>query len=238
MNAKTFQSLIFTHLGAFLDPGLCPGCGHNLDNLQVFCEICLQKLNRINHPCTLCGNENRNADQVCAACLYDPPRWQHLIAPLQYQGLTRELLMRFKFSESLELANSVIKTTIDSFVAQTPRPEVLIPVPLHRQRLMQRGYNQAFEIAKLLSRELAIPVDTKCLQRIRPTQAQAGLSAYKRQKNILKAFKASNQDDYQHVAVIDDIVTTGSTANEVTKTLHRVGIEFVEIWGLARVAKY
>jgi len=238
MNARKFQSLIFNQLGDLLDPGLCPGCGHKLTNHQVFCSHCLNELKRIRNPCSLCGNENQTPDPICAACLYDQPRWQHMIAPLQYQGLTRELLMRFKFSESLEFSNSLIKTIINHFSSQQPRPEVLIPVPLHHQRLMQRGYNQAFEIARLISRELSIPLDTNCLRRVRPTHAQAGLSAYKRQKNILKAFEAGNLRGYQHVAVIDDIITTGSTANEVTKTLHRVGIETVEIWGLARVVKY
>ncbi len=238
MNARTFQSLIFTQLGSFFDPSLCPGCGHNLQNNESFCSGCIQKLEYIHNPCKLCGNNNQGPDPICAACLYDPPRWQNLIAPLQYQGLPRELLVRFKFSESLELANSLIKVVITHFDARQPRPEVLIPVPLHHQRFMQRGYNQAFEIAKLISRELDIPVDDSCLRRIRPTQAQAGLSAYKRQKNILKAFEVDNQKNYKHVAVVDDIVTTGSTANEVTKTLHRVGIETVEIWGLARVVKY
>ena len=112
-----------------------------------------------------------------------------MIAPLQYQGLTRELLMRFKFSESLEFSNSLIKTIIDHFSSQQPRPEILIPVPLHHLRLMQRGYNQAFEIAKLLSRELDIPVDSNCLRRVRPTQAQAGLSAYKRQREYTQGFR-------------------------------------------------
>ena len=147
------------------------------------------------------------------------------------------MLVRFKFSESLALANSLIETVISRFATQQPRPEAIIPIPLHHQRYMQRGYNQAFEIAKLISRKLNIPVDNNCLRRIRPTQAQAGLSAYKRQKNILKAFEAINQKAYRHIAVVDDIVTTGSTVNEATKILHRAGIKTVDVWALARVVR-
>jgi len=160
-----------------------------------------------------------------------------MVAPLQYQGLARDLLIQLKFSESLHLANSLVSSVIHHFQADKPSPEVLLPVPLHRKRLLDRGYNQAFEIARILSHWLDIPVDTSALYRIRDTESQSGLSAYKREKNILKAFAYETSTLYTHVAVVDDIVTTGSTANEITKTLHRGGVEFVEIWGLARVSK-
>jgi ComF family protein len=117
-------------------------------------------------------------------------------------------------------------------------PEVLLPVPLHRKRLLDRGFNQAFEIARALSQLLDIPVDSHALSRIRDTDSQSGLSANQRQKNILKAFAYEASTPYSHVAVVDDIITTGSTANEITKTLHRTGVEQVEIWGLARVSRY
>ena len=101
----------------------------------------------------------------------------------------------------------------------------------------ERGFNQAYEISRILSSRLDIELDYKTLTRIRNTEAQAGLSSNQREKNILKAFSCE-KTDYRHVAVIDDIITTGSTANEITKTLHRAGIERVDIWGLARVVKY
>jgi len=160
-----------------------------------------------------------------------------MTAPLIYQGLTRDLLIQLKFAESMYLANSLVSATIDYFRASKPVPEVLLPVPLHRNRLLDRGYNQAFEIAQSLSQLLDIPVDTRALCRIRDTDSQSGLSAYQREKNILKAFAYDASAPYSHVAVVDDIVTTGSTANEITKTLHRAGVRRVEIWGLARVSK-
>jgi ComF family protein len=160
-----------------------------------------------------------------------------MTAPLIYQGLTRNLLIQLKFAESLYLASSLVSATIDHFRDGKPLPEVLLPVPLHRKRLLDRGYNQAFEIAQALSHLLDIPVDTRTLSRIRDTHSQSGLSAYQREKNILKAFAYNASTPYSHVAVVDDIVTTGSTANEITKTLHRAGVRRVEIWGLARVSK-
>lgn len=236
MNARKFQSLIFNNLGQLLDPHLCPGCQHALRNRQIFCDSCRLRLRPVEHPCRLCGLENQTSNNICAVCLYDPPRWQAMIAPLQYQGLTRELMMQYKFSRSLHFANSLLQVITHHFSEQSTKPEILLPVPLHHNRLMERGYNQALEIGRLISRQLNIPIDTKILRRIRDTQAQAGLTAHGREKNILKAFACHNRNNYRHVAVIDDIVTTGSTANEVTKTLHRAGVETVEIWSLARVS--
>ena len=232
----TVRTLAASILGRTIDPKLCPGCQHRLQASQIFCSRCHERLNRVYNPCQLCGLESQNEGEVCAACLYDPPRWQQLIAPLQYRGLTRELLLRLKFSESLYLANSLVSTVIQPFSHGCP--EVLLPVPLHHNRFLDRGFNQAFEIARILSDQLAIPLDTQSLQRIRHTEAQAGLTANQREKNILKAFACNNKAGYRHVAVVDDIITTGSTANEITKTLHRAGVKTVEIWGLARVVKY
>lgn len=228
-----FQRLA-SHL---LSPALCLGCSHSIETKHYFCPACKKQLKHLDNPCTLCGMENQGSGSLCAACLYDPPRWQKLVAPLIYQGLARDLLIQLKFSESLHLANSLVSTVIEQFDTGKPLPEVLLPVPLHRNRLLSRGYNQAFEIARIMSHLLDIPVESRALRRVRDTASQSGLSAYKREKNILKAFAYDSPTYYSHVAVVDDIVTTGSTANEITKTLHRNGIEHVEIWGLARVSK-
>lgn len=233
----TARKLAATLLGNILNPGLCPGCQHALKASQVFCSRCHQRLLIVPKPCQLCGLENHNDGTVCAACLYDPPRWQNLIAPWQYRGFTRELLLMLKFSESIQLANSLVSIAFEHFIQPHNPPEALLPVPLHQNRLTHRGFNQAYEIARILSSQLNIKLDSNTLTRIRDTEAQAGLSATRREKNILKAFSCE-QTQYRHVAVVDDIITTGSTANEITKTLHRAGVETVEIWGLARVVKY
>ena len=117
----------------------------------------------------------------------------------------------------------------------TPGPEVLLPVPLHRERLLERGYNQADEIAIIWSREFGIPVERKALSRLRATPTQSGLSASQREENVRRAFAWRGGRDYRHVAIVDDIVTTGSTVGEITKTLHRAGVEYVEVWAIARV---
>lgn len=158
-----------------------------------------------------------------------------MIAPLQYRGLARDYLLQLKFSEALYLAKTLTQQCLDPFLESSPEPEVLIPVPLHRTRLFERGYNQAHEIASFWSQALGIPIDRHALTRLRATPSQSGLSAAQRALNVRKAFAYSPRREYRHVALIDDIVTTGSTVTEITKTLHRAGVEYVEVWALARV---
>ena len=237
MSGRRIQTRIQRLTSHLLNPALCLGCAHELDYGQSFCSSCTNHLVIHANPCILCGLENQTSGSTCAVCLYDPPRWQKMLAPLRYQGLARDLLIQLKFAESLHLANSLVSNVIQHFKASNPLPDVLLPVPLHRKRLLDRGYNQAFEIARILSHLLNIPVDTSALHRSRDTTSQSGLSASQREKNILKAFTCQASSTYSHVAVVDDIVTTGSTANEITKILHRAGIDRVEIWGLARVSK-
>ena len=236
MSGRRFQTRFYALINRLLDPAICMGCAHGIEAGQWFCANCLIELKCVNSPCTLCGLETATKDSFCAACLYDPPRWQKLVAPLIYQGLSRDLLLQLKYAESLHPANSLVTRLIDYYRNISPAPEVLLPVPLHQQRLLDRGYNQAFEIARILSQLLDIPVDTRALRRIRDTTSQSGLSAAKRRENIRHAFVYQPKTPYVHVAVVDDIITTGSTANEITKTIHGAGCPQVEIWGLARVS--
>ena len=237
MPGKEIQARFHRLASQLLNPGLCLGCAHEPGSGQLFCTACIAELKLFNNPCSLCGLENKTSGDHCAACLHDPPGWQNLVAPLHYQGLARDLLIQLKFAEGLHLANSLVSSVIHHFEASKPAPEVLLPVPLHRNRLLDRGYNQALEIARTLSHLLGIPVDSGILNRTRDTDSQSGLSASKRQKNIRNAFVYRPTRPWSHVAVVDDIITTGSTAGEITRILHRGGVQRVEIWGLARVSR-
>jgi ComF family protein len=216
-------------------PGLCLACGCELEDANSLCGSCSQQLQWVPNPCQYCGQPNPVDGLVCPACLLNPPRWQKLIAPLQYRGLVRDYLLQLKFSEALYLSRTLCLESIDPFRQSSPQPEVLLPVPLHRTRLLERGYNQAFEIATVWSAALGIPVDRHALTRARVTRSQSGLSAPRREQNVRKAFVYTPKHAYRHVALIDDIVTTGSTVTEITRMLHRAGVEYVEVWALARV---
>ncbi|MCG6891421.1 MAG: ComF family protein [Gammaproteobacteria bacterium] len=221
-------------LEQLLAPGVCCGCGCDPGSSSVLCTSCQARIHPIPNPCQHCGQPNPLAGIICPACRLNPPRWQKMIAPLQYQGITRDYLLQLKHTQATHLAKGLCRHTLAAFRQNWPRPQVLLPVPLHRERLLERGYNQAREIARIWSADLDIPVDRHALTRTRATALQSGLSANQRAQNVRLAFTYSPRQAYRHVAVIDDIVTTGSTVDEITRQLHQAGVEFVEIWALAR----
>ncbi len=113
-------------------------------------------------------------------------------------------------------------------------PELIIPVPLHNERLRQRGFNQALELARVLSRQLDIPIDQKSCIRCRPTDTQSRLEKSERSKNMRGAFTIRGAIKSNHIALVDDVVTTGSTVSEITKLLKQHGVKRVDIWAVAR----
>ena len=156
-----------------------------------------------------------------------------MIAPLAYDGPVRRLIRDFKFHEQLYAGRALVELLARQF--DSAGLDALLPVPLHRTRLVERGFNQSLEISRLLAIELGIPVDRHMLQRVRATDSQAGLSLHGRRNNLLGAFSCHNRHAYRRVAVIDDVITTGSTIDEIARTLRRNGVERIEAWGLARV---
>lgn len=116
-------------------------------------------------------------------------------------------------------------------------PHYLLPVPLHPERLRERGYNQALELARPLSRILGIPIAHRLCTRRRATLAQTSLDGGERRRNLRGAFLPSLGEMPRHVAIIDDVVTTGTTVEELARTLRLAGVEVVEVWACARAGK-
>lgn len=130
-------------------------------------------------------------------------------------------LMGLLMTEHLRTLNSVF-------------PELIIPVPLHRNRLKQRGFNQSIELARGVSKGLGIPMQLNHCIRRRDTAPQSGLISKQRRKNVKGAFAIIRPIKEKHVAIFDDVITTGSTVNELAKTLRQHGIEIIEVWSIAR----
>ncbi len=218
--------------------GLCFACGRAWHGKSEICDSCQVHLPRINNPCSLCGLTNRAIDEhpVCPGCLINPPRWQAMFTPYHYSGLVRRFLLQAKFANDLPPVKALCQAHTEFSRDGLPWPEVLLPVPLHQKRLQARGFNQASEFALFWSKRLGVPVDRHCLRRIKDTKSQSGLTARLRQQNIRGAFQCQNPG-YRHVAIIDDIITTGSTLSEITRLLHQQGVEFVEVWALARACR-
>ncbi|MBT8436030.1 MAG: zinc ribbon domain-containing protein, partial [Gammaproteobacteria bacterium] len=132
MSATNLQRGIMRLINQLLAPGICLACGSELYDANSLCPDCSAQLKRVPNPCQSCGQPNPVSGQVCPACLLNPPRWQKMIAPLQYRGPGRDYLLQLKFNEALYLSKTLCLQCLDSFRDSSPRPEILIPVPLHR----------------------------------------------------------------------------------------------------------
>jgi ComF family protein len=163
------------------------------------------------------------------------PYFDRSIVPFAYAYPLDHLIRGLKYSGRLSYGR-VCGTLFAQIrgASGLPLPELLIPVPLGERRYRMRGYNQAHEIARAISRVLAMPVRMDLVQRVRETSEQAGLKRKERRRNARGAFAVSKELRARRVAIVDDVVTTGSTVNEIARVLRRAGAEHVEVWAIAR----
>ena len=205
--------------GDALDGDICSDCIRALPWNRVCCPGCAVPMPR---PTT------------CGACLNKPPPWRSAQCPLRYEFPVQSLLQRFKFTRRLA-AGRVLALLFARWVGSSTaaRPDCLVPVPLHWRRRLVRQFNQAREIADTIGGTLGIPVLEAC-RRTRMTPAQSGLNAAERKRNLRRAFRVTKPVAGLHVAIVDDVLTTGSTAAELTRTLRGRGARRVDVWALAR----
>ncbi|MEH6493673.1 ComF family protein [Halopseudomonas sp.] len=165
----------------------------------------------------------------------------HATAPLLYRFPVDSLVPAFKYHRQNaygQLLGQLMLLHLTHYLEQFPerRPDLLIAMPMHSARQAQRGYNQAFELARQLAGELKIPLQRNALQRSRATKPQQGLSARERQQNLRDAFRCRYPEQIagRDIALIDDVMTTGTSAAEATRTLLRAGAASVQVWCAAR----
>jgi ComF family protein len=145
------------------------------------------------------------------------------------------LISDFKFSGKFYSGGLLAKLLINFIETNgIELPEMIMPVPLHPTRLTERGFNQALELAKPIGRHFNIPVDKKSCSRIKATATQSTLDKKVRTKNMRGAFAIAQRFNCKHLAIIDDVVTTGNTVNELAKTVKASGVQRVDVWALAR----
>lgn len=212
-------------LGGDADRDLCRACAADLPPNRICCPRCALPLNA---PAALCGE-----------CLQREPPFAAAFAPFVYASPLDQLMMRFKFGRSLAAGRVLSQLWIESWHAAAPAlPDALLPVPLHPSRLRERGYNQALELARPLARAFAIPLCSDVLVRMRATSAQSDLDAAARRRNVRGAFRVAGDAALPaHIAVIDDVMTTGTTLRECATTLLAAGARRVDVWALARAPK-
>lgn len=156
----------------------------------------------------------------------------------RYAWPADHLIQKLKFNAQLHLAR-LLGEHLAEHVARhvTQPPQVILPVPLHRTRLRARGFNQALELARPIARRLGIALDYRSGARVRATAAQSLLPAAQRRRNIKGAFQVTQPLAARHVAIVDDVMTTGHTVEEFASTLRKAGVEKIEVWVLARAAR-
>jgi ComF family protein len=175
---------------------------------------------------------------ICGSCLRRSPLYQSSYCAFEYDYPLASLIRNLKYGAQLA-PSRVLGELLAQHLEQQHRgtwPECIVPVPLHRQRYQQRGYNQVIELGRYLQRRLHVPLRLDLIQRVRSTVEQADLSRRERRKNLRRAFYTTTVNLPQHIAVLDDVITTGSTVNEVTTMFRKAGVVTIEVWGLARAA--
>ncbi|MBF6638373.1 DNA utilization protein GntX [Rouxiella silvae] len=203
------------------------------------CSLCIRHLPELPCCCPRCGLPSGNTRLPCGRCILRPPLWQSLIFASVYQLPISTLLLRFKFSSTPELAEPLARLLLLQWLARwrtgsVARPEVLLSIPLHLRRYRHRGYNQSELLARPLARWLGCDYQPYALERHRATVPQQRLSEPKRKLNLRQAFTCNSSLAGKHVALIDDVVTTGSTISEVSKLLNKKDIASLQIWCICR----
>ena len=224
----------------FQDKGLFPGncllCGLAAQGQLDICQYCVDTLPHNALCCPVCA-EPMASSHVCGQCLKEPPHFRYCLAPLLYSSPTSDLLLRFKNQADLACGQVLLQAllaTINQHYANSTLPNAIIPVPLHWRKCWQRGFNQSRWLARQIAAELQLSVLSNAVIRNRPTTSQQSLSRKQRRQNLRNCFTVKEPFHKLNLAIVDDVMTTGSTANELAKSLLAAGACQVDVWCLAR----
>lgn len=205
-----------------------------IEKEKGICEECRKNLSFIKGKvCKKCGKplEESLSKEVCSDCKENPPGYEKGQAVFIYEGLVKDMIYRFKYGGHREYAKYLGKLMAIQIKEEGIRGDIdlIIPVPIHSGRKKKRGYNQCEELAKVISKELNIPMETSILIRAKETRPQSGLSTIQRKNNMKNAFKLNDNLDICHknILLIDDIYTTGATINSCSKLLRKKKINKV-----------
>ena len=230
-------------------PPLCLNCHVEIHQAQSICETCWQEIDFISTPiCKSCGYPFETSlgihkDSICPACIAKKPDFDMARAALNYNDTSRDLLMKFKHGDQQHITPLFVRWL---HLAKTNFPndiqiDYVVPIPLHRKRLFKRRYNQAALLAKSFARDNKLVYRADLLLRIKATETQGHLSYKARHRNLRGAFKCSKKHKAtlkdKSILILDDVYTTGSTANEAAKVLRRAGAKHIYVLTVARVPR-
>jgi ComF family protein len=202
---------------------LCAACYHALEKMEDQCYCCAK-------PFAI----HSSTPRLCGKCQKNPPAFNKTYSPFIHQGAIRYLINQLKFKGAYKNSRLLGLLLANYLEKNAELPGLIIPVPLHSNRYKQRGFNQTHEIAKTIAKELDLAIDISCCQRIKNTPHQISLTAKQRRKNIKNAFQVTKLPKVNHIAILDDVMTTGATANELARRLKIAGVNRVDVWLCAR----
>lgn len=242
MLAAAAKSLFWQTVDIILPPR-CPVLGETVDGPGLLSPGGWSQLDFIADPaCAVCGYPFEfevEKGALCAACLAGPPPFASARAAIVYGGAGREAVLKFKHGDRLDLVPAFVPWLARAGAEMLAEADLIVPVPLHRRRLLRRRYNQAAAIARALSARTGIPASTDVLRRVRHTAPQGFLNRKDREQNVRAAFAAGPGPRItgKTVILIDDVYTTGATVSECAAALLKAGAAKVHVLTLARVVK-
>jgi ComF family protein len=233
-NAMPAGGLLTVALRALL-PERCAFCGARAQAGEV-CGDCLQDLpGRRGERCRVCAIPVAGA-LVCGQCLRDPPSYSHTVAAADYRFPLDAAIARLKYGPDLSLLVALAHLLARAVRGQPP-PDALVPMPLSAAGLRARGFNQATELGRLIAREVGAPLALGVATRCKDTAPQASLPFDRRAGNVRDAFACDASVAGLRVTLLDDVMTTGATVEELARTLRRAGAAEVGVWVLARTPR-
>jgi ComF family protein len=221
----------------------CLLCDEPAEAEMPICVACETDLPWLGDHCQTCALPLLAAGLTCGECLLEPPAFEQVVVPWQYGFPVDSLITRFKHNAKWPfghlLADVLGQYLQHRFDEGLPRPDALLPVPLANKRLRQRGFNQAAMLARWLSESLYLPCEEAVLRRVKDTDAQQSLDAKSRKRNLRNAFNLmpDAQVKNRHFALVDDVLTTGATAQALARLLMNAGAARVDVYCLARTPK-
>ena len=225
-----------------LAPGHCLMCRMRCPGKTQLCQLCGAEIPRLINPCRCCALPLADAGQVCGHCQRQPPPYSTVCAAAPYTAPLSNLLHRFKYAGDATLAATfaeLLEPQLQHWLDTHPTPDWLVAMPLHWLRQLQRGFNQAELLARAMAghhglRHFQLRVNGRLCRRTRRTREQSTLDSQQRLHNMAGAFACKPLVGDPHIAIIDDILTTGSSADALTRTLFQAGAGRVDIWVIAR----
>ncbi len=230
---------VFVKILDFLIPPVCGICDEPVMETATLCAKCFAALTFIREPrCTVCGRPFEYdilGERTCSKCLMKRPIYAKARSALAYDDASKKLILPFKNGDRLDLAPLLVKLMSNAAPNLLTEADVLVPIPLHRLRLLKRKYNQSAVLAMKLAKKFEKKCLPSALVRVRATPSQGHLSPAERKKNVRGAFKvrAPEKIKGKKILLIDDVLTTGATANECAKVLLKVGAKEVSLLTLA-----